>query len=46
LANPAQQALAVACFTRLDQLAQVSEVEILHLHGMGPKALEQLYRAL
>lgn len=46
LAAPAQRALAGAGYTRLAQLAGVSEAEILALHGMGPKALEQLRRAL
>jgi len=31
---------------RLAQLAKVSEAEVLKLHGMGPKALDQLRRAL
>jgi hypothetical protein len=30
---------------RLEQLAKLSEAEILQLHGMGPKALDQIRRA-
>lgn len=46
LPKPAQRALAGAEYLSLDQLAQVSEEEVLKLHGMGPKALERLRRAL
>lgn len=46
LSAPAQRALAGAGFTRLDQLAGASEAEILALHGMGPKAMDLLRRAL
>jgi hypothetical protein len=46
LASPARRALAQAGYTRLDQLARVGEAELLGLHGMGPKALDQLRRAL
>jgi hypothetical protein len=46
LAKPAQRALAGAGYTRLEQLAKVSAAEIKRLHGMGPKALDQLHRAL
>jgi DNA-directed RNA polymerase alpha subunit len=46
LARPARRTLVGAGYTRLDQLTQVSEDEVLKLHGMGPKALEQLQRAL
>jgi ERCC4-type nuclease len=31
---------------RLEQLAEVSEAEVMKLHGMGPKVLERLRRAL
>ena len=43
---PARRALAQAGYSRLDQLAGVSEAEIKQLHGMGPKALDILRRAL
>lgn len=46
LGKPAQRALAGAGYSRLEQLAQVSEAEILGLHGMGPKAMERLRSAL
>jgi predicted flap endonuclease-1-like 5' DNA nuclease len=36
---PARRALAGAGYTRLEQLASVSEKDLLKLHGMGPKAL-------
>lgn len=46
LSKPAQRALAAAGYTRLEQLAAVSEADLLKLHGMGPKALGQLRQAL
>ena len=46
LSAPAQRALDRAGYTRLDQLTQVSEAELMKLHGMGPKALSQLREAL
>jgi len=32
--------------TRLEQLTALTEADLLQLHGMGPKAMEQLRRAL
>ncbi len=46
LARPARLALVGAGYVRLEQLTEVGEAEVLKLHGMGPKALEQLRRAL
>ena len=46
LAKPAQRALEGAGFFRLEQLTEVTAGELLKLHGMGPKALDQLRRAL
>jgi hypothetical protein len=46
LAAPALRALAGAGISRLDQLTAVSEEAIKKLHGMGPKAIEQLRQAL
>ena len=46
LANPARRALLQAGYWRLEQLTEISEAEVKHLHGVGPKALEQLRRAL
>jgi hypothetical protein len=46
LAKPALRALAGAGIVRLDQFTKISEAELLKLHGMGPKALEQIRSAL
>ena len=46
LAKPAQRALAAAGYVRLEQLAKLRKAEVMRLHGMGPKAFEQLRRAL
>ncbi len=46
LAAPARRALAGAGYHRLDQLVEVSEAEVKQLHGIGPKALDQLRLAL
>ena len=46
LSAPARRALAAAGYTRLDQLAQVSEPELKQLHGMGPTAIAALREAL
>lgn len=43
---PALRALNAAGYYRLEQLTQVSEAEILRLHGMGPKAIGILRLAL
>ena len=46
LGKPARRALAAAGYVRLEQLTGVSEAEVMELHGMGPKALDHLRRAL
>lgn len=46
VAAPAQRALASAGYTSLTQLTQVREADLLALHGMGKKALDQLREAL
>lgn len=46
IGRPAQRALAAAGYQRLDQLAQISEAELKRLHGVGPKAIDQLRNAL
>ena len=46
LAKPAQPALANAGYLQLKDLGKLSEAEVEQLHGMGPKALDQLRRAL
>lgn len=44
--KPAQQALAAAGYKELADLTNVTERELLQLHGMGPKALGILREAL
>lgn len=46
LSQPALRALAGAGYTRLEQLTEVSEVELKRLHGMGPKGINMLRDAL
>jgi uncharacterized protein YdhG (YjbR/CyaY superfamily) len=46
LAAPARRALSAAGYTRLDQLAQVSESDLTKLHGMGATAIAALRDAL
>ena len=46
LGRPARDALIVAGYTRLEQLTQVTEKELLRLHGMGPKGIRQLREGL
>lgn len=46
LSQPARRALVGAGYLRLAQLSEVSEFEIKRLHGMGPKGIAQLRRAL
>lgn len=46
LGKPANRALEGAGYLRLEQVAEVSEKELMKLHGMGPKALERLREAL
>ncbi|MEK3913501.1 DNA-directed RNA polymerase subunit alpha C-terminal domain-containing protein [Paenibacillus sp. FSL H7-0331] len=46
LSNPARRALIGAGYTRLEQLTRLTETEVLKLHGMGPKAIDQLKQAL
>ena len=44
--KPAQRALAEAGYVRLEQFTEVSETELLRLHGVGPKAVRRLREAL
>jgi hypothetical protein len=44
--QPATRALYAAGYTHLNQLVNVSDDELLKLHGMGPKALWMLREAL
>ena len=46
LAAPARRALAAAGYTRLAQLRGASDAELMKLHGMGPRAMEQIRAAL
>lgn len=46
LPAPARRALSGAGYTRLYQLAEVSESDLRKLHGMGPTAIEALRAAL
>ena len=46
LAAPAQRALQSAGIHHLKQLTEVTEAELLQLHGMGPNALGKLREAL
>jgi serine hydrolase len=46
LGKPARRALVGAGYRWLEQLADLDESEVDVLHGMGPKALGQLRRAL
>jgi DNA-directed RNA polymerase alpha subunit len=46
IGTPAKRALANAGFTYLEGLPNVSEAELLKLHGMGPKAIRLLREAL
>jgi predicted flap endonuclease-1-like 5' DNA nuclease len=43
---PATRALATLGITRLEQVADRSEAELLALHGFGPRALRILNEAL
>ncbi|WP_046470869.1 helix-hairpin-helix domain-containing protein [Allosalinactinospora lopnorensis] len=46
LGAPAHRALAAAGHRRLEQFTEVSEAEIRRLHGVGPRAVERIRRAL
>ena len=46
LAAPARRALSGAGITSLVQLAEVSEADLLQLHGIGPNAIQALRLAL
>ena len=46
LGAPAERALAEAGIKNLRQLTKFSEMEIKHLHGVGPNALGKLRQAL
>lgn len=46
LSQPAQRALAGAGITRLEDIARMTEADLLALHGVGPKTIRQLRPAL
>jgi hypothetical protein len=46
LSAPAERAFARAGYTRLEQFADVTEKDLLRLHGVGPKAIRTLRSAL
>ena len=46
LSKPALRALTGAGYTRLEQLAELTEADLRELHGMGPKAIDQIRQAL
>ena len=46
LSNPARRALVGAGYVRLEQFTRLSEAEVLQLHGMGPKGVDAIRRAL
>ncbi|MGI8333311.1 DNA-binding protein [Actinomadura scrupuli] len=46
LAAPARRALVGAGYLRLEQLAGLSEADVMKLHGMGPNAIKVLRAAL
>ncbi|MDQ6818580.1 MAG: DNA-binding protein [Actinomycetota bacterium] len=46
LSAPARRALSGAGYTRLDELAEVSESDLEKLHGVGPTAIAALCAAL
>lgn len=46
IGRPAMTALALAGYTRLEQLDGASAKELLRLHGVGPAAVERLRQAL
>jgi hypothetical protein len=46
LGAPARRALVGAGYLRLDQLAGLSEADVMRLHGMGPHAMKVLRAAL
>ena len=46
ISQPARRALLAAGYARLEQLTALSEAELLQMHGVGPKAIERLRRAL
>ncbi|WP_235941390.1 helix-hairpin-helix domain-containing protein [Paenibacillus puerhi] len=44
--KPALRAFTQAGYLRLEQFTRLTEAELLKLHGVGPKAIELIRRAL
>lgn len=42
LSNPSLNAMALVGITRLEQLSQITEKDLLALHGVGPKTIRIL----
>lgn len=42
MAQPALRALVAAGYTKLEQLSEATEQEIITMHGMGPAAVRKL----
>jgi hypothetical protein len=46
ISNPATRALTQAGYFKLEQFTEVTEADILKLHGVGPKGIRILNEAL
>ncbi|SFA76699.1 hypothetical protein SAMN05216266_101307 [Amycolatopsis marina] len=46
IGRPATRALTTAGYTRLEQLTEAREADLLALHGVGPKAIRILREEL
>ena len=46
LSNPTRRALVGAGYVRLERFTRLREAEVLRLHGMGPRGIEVIRRAL
>lgn len=46
IGRPALRALEQAGIQRLSQLTEITEAELLRLHGVGPSAIRRLKEAL
>jgi hypothetical protein len=42
LSSPARRALSQAGYTYIEQFTEVTEADVLKLHGTGPKTVETL----
>lgn len=46
LGAPAERALAAAGYVQMEQFTQISEADLLKLHGVGPNAVGKIKQAL